>query len=291
MFTAAGYQVLIRGFPLALSVEGLQPRTIANYVRDTERFAAAHAGQDPQSVTPADIRAYVLDLQTRCAPKTVCEFQLGPRRFSRFLLREGEIVDDPTANMKLTRYRVDPQPTYTHAEVKRLLLACNMRSQAGLRDRALVMVLYDTGVRDGELVSMGLPDWDARQAMVVGKTGVRRVPLGTSALQAVEAYVRRWGINEGLLWRGKKGPLTGSGVLQLVRCLCARAGVEDKGVHAFRRAAAAQMKRLGMQDSDIVEVMGWKNITMLRRYIAAVAGELAHEAHDRYSPGDAIGLR
>ena len=40
----------------------------------------------------------------------------------------------------------------------------------------------------------------------------------------------------------------------------------DKGVHAFRRAAAAQMKRLGMQDSDILEVKGWKDITMLRRY-------------------------
>ena len=71
--------------------------------------------------------------------------------------------------MKLTRYRVDPQPTYTDAEVKRLLLACNMRVHIGVRDRALVMVLYDTGVREGELVSMGIPDWDARQVQVVGE--------------------------------------------------------------------------------------------------------------------------
>ena len=62
-------------------------------------------------------------------------------------------------------------------------------------------------------------------------------------------------------------------------------------MHAFRRAAAAQMKRLGMKDSDILEVMGWKNITTLRRYIAAVAGELAQEAHKRYSPCDAIRVR
>jgi hypothetical protein len=49
-----------------------------------------------------------------------------------------------------------------------------------------------------------------------------------------------------------------------------------------------------MNDSDILEDMGWKDVTMLRRYIAAVAGELAqkaHKAHKRYSPGDAIGLR
>ena len=48
------------------------------------------------------------------------------------------------------------------------------------------------------------------------------------------------------------------------------------------------MKRLGMNDSDILEVMGWKDVTMLRRYTSAVAGELAQLAHDRYSPGDAL---
>ena len=99
MFTTVGYSVLVRGFRLALSVEGLKPHTINNYVRDIGRFAAAHEGQDPQSVTPADIRAYVLDLQTRCAPKTVYESQLGLRRFFRFLVREGDIQRDPTENM------------------------------------------------------------------------------------------------------------------------------------------------------------------------------------------------
>jgi integrase len=126
---------------------------------------------------------------------------------------------------------------------------------------------------------------------VDGKSGVRVVPLGTASLQAVDRYARRWRISDGRLWRGRKGPLTGSGVLQLIRRLCQRAGLEEKGVHAFRRAAAAQMKRLGMNDSDILEVMGWKDVTMLRRYIAAVAGELAQKAHKWYSPGDAIGLR
>ena len=137
------------------------------------------------------------------------------------------------------------------------------------------MVLFDTGVREGDLVSMAMPDWDQRLVRVEGKPGVRIVPLGTVDLRALERYVRRWRIVDGALWRGKKGPLTGSGVLQMMRRMGRRAGVEDKGVHAFRRTAAAQMKRLGMNDSDILEVMGWKNITMLRRYIASVAGELA----------------
>lgn len=48
------------------------------------------------------------------------------------------------------------------------------------------------------------------------------------------------------------------------------------------------MKRLGMNDSDILEVMGWRNVEMLRRYTAAVAEELAQKAHQRFSPGDAL---
>jgi integrase len=177
--------------------------------------------------------------------------------------------------MKLATFRVEPQPTYSEPEVKRLLLACDSKTLGGIRDKALILTLFDTGVREGELVSMGLPQWERRIARVDGKTGVRDVPLGTATLQAVERYVRRWGISEPPLWRGKKGALTGSGVLQIVRRLCRRAGVTHKSVHAFRRAAAAQMKRLGMNDSDILEVCGWRSIEMLRRYTAEVADELA----------------
>ena len=154
----------------------------------------------------------------------------------------------------------------------------------------MLLVLFDTGVREGELVSMGLPDWERRRVRVTGKTGTRDVPLGIATLQALERYVRRCGISEAPLWRGKKGARTGSGVLQAVNRLCARAGVPDKGVHAFRRAAAAEMKRLGMNDSDILEVLGWQNVTMLRRYTAEVAEELAHAAHRKFSPADGLRL-
>lgn len=291
MDRAVGWSVLIRGFRLALTVEGLRPHSVYNYVRDVERFARHCDGRSPTSITQVDVREYVHSIQARCAPKTVYEAQLALRRFFRFLVKEGDITNDPTATMKLVRYRVEPQPTYSPAEVKRLLLACNTTTLEGLRDRALVMVLFDTGVRVGELVSMGLLDWEKRQARVDGKTGVRLVPLGTTALQAIERYVRRWGITEAPLWRGKKGGLTTSGVLQIMRRLSRVAGVEHKGIHAFRRGATAQMKRLGMNDSDILEVMGWKDIVMLRRYIAAVAGELAQQAHQRHSPADAMNLR
>ncbi len=288
MHTAVDWSTLTRGFRLALTIQGLRPHTVTNYVRDVERFARSVDGTSPSQVTEADIHFYLGEFQQGRSPKTLRDAQLALRRFFRFLAHEGEIPDDPASELQLAHYKADPQPAYSEGEIKRLVLVCDPKTPDGLRNRALVLTLFDTGVRVGELVSMSLPDWERRRVTVTGKTGVRHVPLGVAALQATERYVRRWRIAEGTLWRGKRGMLTTSGVLQIVRRLCRSAGVEDKGVHAFRRAAAAQMKRLGMQDSDILEVLGWKDVTMLRRYTATVAEELAHKAHRAYSPADRL---
>ena len=288
MDTAAGFSDFLRGFRLCLTVEGLALSTVGNYCRDTSRFGDFLGNCHPSSVTPDDVKAFLADFQTTHSAKTTREAQLAIRRFFRFLYGEELVGADPTRGLKLPRCRVEPQPTYSEGEVKRLLLVCRGKSLDSIRNQALVLTLFDTGVREGELISMGIPDWERARVRVSGKTGTRYVPLGMATLQAIERYVRRWKITDAPLWRGKKGPLTGSGVFQLVKRLCRRADVPEKGVHAFRRAAAAQMKRLGMNDSDILEVCGWRSIEMLRRYTAAVSEELAQNAHKRYSPGDAL---
>lgn len=288
MQRAGGLSGLIRSFELALRVEGLRPSTIRHYVKDVEGFAASVGERSPRRIKIEDIRQYVLDYQDGHAPKTVREMQLALRRFFRFLRDEGEVGRDLTEHIKLVNYRVEPQPTYSESEVKQLLMVCDGSTRQGVRDRAILLTLFDTGVRESELISMDLPDYERRSVRVSGKTGTRDVPLGLATLQAVDRYVRKWGLTEGPLWRGKKGELTPSGVLQIVRRRSRQAGTSHKGVHAFRRAAAAQMKRLGMNDSDILEVMGWRSIEMLRRYTASVAGELAQNAHRHFSPGDAL---
>ena len=242
----------------------------------------------PPKLKASHVRDYISWLSARVQPSTVTAAQLGLRRFFRFLVDELEIASDPSAKIKLVRFKVEPQPTYSASEIAQLLQVCDQTSVNEVRDKAIVTVLFDTGVRVGELVSMGMPDWVNRTVTVDGKTGVRIVPLGDTSLVEIQRYQRRWKLLDEWLWQGKKGKINESGVFQMVRRLCHNAGVEFKGVHPFRRAAAAQMKRLGMNDSDILEVIGWKDVTMLRRYTAAVATELAQAAHVRYSPADAL---
>ena len=91
MQRATGFPVLLRAFQLALTVEGLRPRTIENYARDVQGFAAYVEGRHLRSITTGDIRAYCVDLHVGHAPKTVREAQLALRRFFRFLSNEGEV--------------------------------------------------------------------------------------------------------------------------------------------------------------------------------------------------------
>ena len=288
LVTPLGYDRLFDSFELSLKADGLRPHTISCYIRDVRRFWGYAQPEDPRAVTADQIREFVTSLRDQLAPKTVHTIQIGLRRFFKFLIAEGELESDPSQTVRLTRFKVTPQPTYTLEEVKALLDSCRLTDQEGVRNHAVISVLFDTGVRQGELVSMGLPDWDNSTVWVDGKGGHRLVPIGVNALRSLDRYARRWNVTSGSLWRGKYGPLTRWGVLALVERQCSKAGVDHKGVHAFRRAAAAQMKRLGMNDSDILEVMGWRDITMLRRYTAVVARELAQSAHQRFSPGDSL---
>ena len=286
--TAVNYVIYLDSFALSLKVEGLRPHTISCYVRDAYRLGKRSGWIPPAKLKSNHVRDYIDWLSARVQPSTVTAAQLGLRRFFRFLVDEQEIARDPSAKIKLVRFKVEPQPTYSASEIAQLLQACDQTSVNGVRDKAIVTVLFDTGVRVGELVSMGMPDWINRTVTVNGKTGVRIVPLGDTSLVEIQRYQRRWKLRGDSLWQGKKGKINESGVFQMIRRMCHKAGVEFKGVHAFRRAAAAQMKRLGMNDSDILEVMGWKDVTMLRRYTATVATELAQAAHVRYSPADAL---
>ncbi len=143
MDTAGGLSGLVRSFQLALIVEGLRPSTVRHYVSDARRFVAHSNNQSPRKVTAGDIREFILEYQETHAPKTMREMQLALRKFFRFLVAEDEITRDPTASIKLMPYRVTPQPTYSEAEVKQLLLVCDPKARIGARDRAIITVLYD----------------------------------------------------------------------------------------------------------------------------------------------------
>jgi len=265
LFRADSYSELFRGFQLALEVTGLRPSAIKHYTTDGRKFLEYYPDVSPPEITSIHIRQYLAQLKKKVSAKTVYEVQLALRKFFRFLVEEGEIAGSPCDGIKLTRYRIDPQPLYSMDEIKALLASCDLKTPSGVRDYAIIMVLFDSGVRVGELISMSPPDWKNRLVKVDGKTGVRYVPLGLSSLQALERYLRKWSVSDSPMWRGKYGPLTTSSVLQMVRRRCSSFGIPYKVVHAFRRSAAAQLKRMGMNDSVRIIIGQFENSRISRR--------------------------
>ena len=178
MDTAVGSSVLVRAFRLALSVEGLKPKTISDYVREVERLGTFLGGRSFETVTGTDVREHIVNLGEHLSAKTVREAQMALRRFFQFLLQEGEIPKDPTREVKLVRYRVVPQPIYTDTEVRQLLATCDLQTLNGVRNRALVTVLYDTGVRSAELVSMQVSEW-VQPPRCIRADGCTAIPVAT----------------------------------------------------------------------------------------------------------------
>ena len=203
LFKADGYTELVQSFKLSLQVAGLKAQTVKHYTSDSKKFLEHFSNIPPDDISPNHVRQYLDSLMARVSPKTVYEVQLALRKFFRFMSDEGEIKSNPCDGIKLTKYRVAPQPLYSVDEIKSLLSSCLLKTPPGTRDYAIMTVLFDTGVRVGELISMGAPDWDNRLIQVDGKTGIRYVPLGIGSLQALEGNEATLGYVGVKLWDAK----------------------------------------------------------------------------------------
>jgi site-specific recombinase XerD len=198
--------------------------------------------------------------------------------------------------------RVDPpkipseiQAYYQPHEVEKIVGAIGRATPHNLRDAAMIMVLYDSGVRAAELCGMKVDDldWRDRTILVTGKASKqRRVSIGHKAAQAIERYLRKRPAKSEWLWLGSANkPLALNGLRMMLERRFKDAGVKFRGAHAFRRGFAMEYLASGGQEGDLKELGGWENYAMVSRYAKANAGERAIAAHKKLSPGDRLNVR
>jgi integrase len=165
----------------------------------------------------------------------------------------------------------------TADQMRALLAGCAGRDFVSRRDRAIVMLLADTGMRRAELAALRLDDVDlrARVAYVVGKgRRPRTVPFGARTAQALDRYVRVRRLNPlselPPLWLAEKGRgvLTPDGLRQMLERRGKGIGVRVHA-HMFRHGFADAWLKAGGAEGDLQELAGWKSAQMVRRYAAA----------------------
>jgi integrase/recombinase XerD len=177
--------------------KGLALNSIASYTRDLEGFGRylAKTRRRIEDISRSDLRDFLASLYRRgLGARSVARHLVSLRNFFRFLVRDGILRHDPTSEVDAPRTG-QSLPKYLSAdEVEALLQQPKPETPAGLRDRALLELLYATGMRVSELVHLRWEDFEPNLGVVrcFGKGSKERlIPVGKSALAAVEAYVRQ----------------------------------------------------------------------------------------------------
>lgn len=159
------------------------------------------------------------------------------------------------------------------------------------RDKAIMSLFVDTGIRVSEMAGINLDDFDLerRELLVHGKDRRDRVlrivtETRTDILRYLQVRVRHPHAEDQALWLGKRGRLTDNGIRQMVRRRQVEAGLARIHPHMFRHTFSHTYLKLGGSEGDLVRITGWKDRQMLDRYGASVASERAREAHDQFSP-------
>lgn len=283
----------IEAFLIAKKAENLTAGTIRYYRADLLNFLSYCDSQVICSIgqlTPDILRRYLLYLEG-CGhnPGGIHGFYRALKAFLYWFEEETEPDNwkNPIHRVKapkLPREQIEP---VSMATVKALVNACPVTFY-GLRDRAAVYFLLDTGARASECLYVNLADVDQVSGAVLIREGKGRKPrtvfLEKTARRALRAYLKARTDNNPALWvTDERERLTYSGLRGIIRRLSERANVVQPALHDFRRAFALACLRNGMDIYSLQNLMGHADLQVLRRYLKQTEQDL-QAAHSKGSP-------
>lgn len=241
---------------------------------------------DPTSVTTNDLRAWIVDLDAHgIKARSIRRKEQAARAFFKFLVKRGLVKANPAAELELAKFK-KPLPSYVRVDVMDELLDSDVDETdfKAVRDRLMVMMLYETGIRRAELIGLKDVDVDeSRQELkVLGKRNKERiVPFGPELANAIKAYrrLRTAAVGferpERFFVRENGEELYASLVYKVVHGQLASVGGGRKlSPHVLRHSFASAMLNNGAELNSVKEILGHESLAATQVYTHITFSEL-----------------
>ena len=259
--------------------------TMAAYRNDLNQLCAYLKQQEVDNwplVTREHVTGYILEMRESQAyrPTTIARKIAAFKSFFRYMRNQGRIVFDPVEKLESPHVQKELPGVLSAEQISSLFRQIEVETSAGQRDLAMLHMLYATGMRVTELVSLSMADFDATRATVVcpGRNGRNRrervLPLPPIAVEAVQQYIHtarprlmlRHPEEEALFLNHHGERLTRQGFWLIIKGYARQAGITTITPHMLRHSFAMLMLKGGMELRSVQELLGHAHISTTQVY-------------------------
>lgn len=265
----------MKDYEAYLKIERAMSRnTVASYCSDVRKFLAAVPSQ-PEYVAPEDIEQYLSGISL-VSKRSQARFLSSLRSFFNWLVLEGSITDNPCDKIESPKLGHYLPEVLSVEEVEAMMAAVDLSTWQGLRDRAILEILYGCGLRVSEAVGLKLSClyFDEGYIRVIGKGDKERlVPVGEMAADAVNAYLERRPQpfdteSDDIVFLNRFGrPLSRQSMFKMVKTMALLADVRKEiSPHTLRHSFATHLVENGADLRLVQEMLGHENLTTTEIY-------------------------
>lgn len=291
---------LLDQFINQLRVErGLSTNTIVAYSHDLISFFdfLKRKGVSPVHISQEDLSSFIAENNTRLSPRSMARCLVSIRMFYRFLVSEGNIESNPARLLGIPKMYQHLPDVLSRDEVDSLLKQPNINTALGKRDKAILEILYATGLRVTELIGLKMHNINLEVGSIrtIGKGSKERIiPMGSKAIDSLKEYLQKGrptflkkdpalaGSYIFLNSRGK--PITRQGLWKIIKKYALMAGITKSVTpHTVRHSFATHLLEGGADLRSVQIMLGHADISTTQIY-THVARERLKEIHEKYHP-------
>ncbi|MFC1953613.1 tyrosine-type recombinase/integrase [Chloroflexota bacterium] len=310
LVSTTSLESLIKGYLLTCRTENKSPKTIRGYestLRNFNWYCNQNKFPEVQQLTAVHIRHFLWYLGSEsnrwngtnpsarhpASNTTINDYFRALRTFFNWLEREELVIDNPFRHLKTPKPDNNIIQALTPAEIERLFKVCSGKSMLDVRNRAILSVFLDTGLRLSELIDLTLDDVNMDDGSILVKKGKggkpRVVRIGNKAQKALWKYTLYRKGNSNRLFLNRSGePFKFFGVAIFLKRLGNKAKVKIHA-HQLRHTFAISFLRAGGDVFSLQYLLGHSTLSMTQRYLQSLNANDAANAHKKFSPLDNLG--